>query len=315
MKLERDIKKKNKLTKEVGYFIKDWQLTVMALPAVILYIIFNYIPLFGLVLPFKDYKFNLGFFKSPWVGFENFKYLFSGDEVIRATRNTVLYNVVFIITGMVMAVLFALMLFELGRRAVKTYQTIFFLPYFVSWVVASYAFSGFFDANYGVLNHLLRNFGMDEILWYSEAKYWPFILVFANLWKTMGYNVIIFYTELMGIDKTLYEAAMVDGATRSQQIRYITIPCLRRIVVLLLIMNIGKIFSGDFGLFYNLTLNSSLLYKTTDILDTYVYRALINLGDVGMSAAATFYQAVVGFVLVMISNKIVKKLDEDSAVF
>lgn len=310
-----EIKNRRTLKGEAKCFAKNWELTAMAVPAVILLIIFNYIPLFGLVLPFKDYRFDLGFFKSPWVGLENFRFLFSGKDVLVATRNTILYNAAFIISGLVIAVIFAIMLHELGRRSVKTYQTIFFLPYFVSWVVASYAFSGFLDVEFGIFNKILNRLGMESIAWYSEPKYWPFIILFVNTWKGMGYNIIIFYTELMSIDKTLYEAASVDSATRMQQIRYITLPCLKRIVVLLLIMNIGKMFMGDFGLFYNVPLNSSLLYSTTDVLDTYVYRALINLGKVGMSSAATFYQSIVGFVLVMLSNYIVKKLDEDNAVF
>lgn len=307
--------KKNIILTECKYFSKNRELTAMALPAVVLLIIFAYIPMFGLVLPFKEYRFDLGFFKSPWVGLKNFKFLFAGNDIMIATRNTVLYNIVFLITGLAMAIAFALMLYELSRRAVKVYQTVFFMPYFISWVVASYAFSGLFNVEYGVFNRIITHFGGKEIMWYSEPKYWPYILVFANIWKGLGYNVIVFYTELMGIDRSLYEAAMVDGATKLQQIRYITIPCLKRIVTLLLIMSIGKLFSGDFGLFYNVPLNSSLLYQTTDVLNTYVYRALINLGKLGMSSAATFYQSVVGFILVIISNNIVKKLDEDNAMF
>lgn len=315
MLMKSGIKRESPLRREGKLFVKNWELTVMLLPAVILLIIFNYVPLFGLVLPFKDYRFDLGLFKSPWVGFDNFKFLFSGKDVLIATRNTILYNAVFIISGLLIAAVFAIMLYELGKRAVKTYQTVFFLPYFVSWVVASYAFSGFLDVEFGIFNRVLTGMGIDPVAWYSEPKYWPFIILFVNTWKGMGYNIIIFYTELMSIDKTLYEAAEVDGAARMQQIKYITLPSLKRIVVLLLIMNIGKMFMGDFGLFYNVPLNSSLLYPATDVLDTYVYRALINLGKVGMSSAATFYQSIVGFVLVMVSNHIVKKLDEDNAVF
>ncbi|MDD6483536.1 MAG: ABC transporter permease subunit [Clostridiales bacterium] len=298
-----------------GDFLKSWQLTALALPAVTFMIIFNYVPYFGFILPFKNYRYDLGFFKSPWVGFKNFEYLFSGQDVLKATRNTVLYNVIFIIMGLIFAIAFAIMLFQLGRRAVKTYQTIFFIPYFISWVVASFALSGFLDVEYGIINNILGKLGMEPVLWYSDPKYWPVILVVAKIWKDMGYNVIIFYTELMSIDTTYYEAADLDGANGLQKLKYITLPCLKRIVVLLLIMNIGKMFSGDFGMFYNLPLNSSLLYSTTDVLDTYVYRALINLGDIGMSSAATMYQSVVGFVLVVISNGIVKKLDDENAVF
>ena len=173
-------KKVSALGRECKYFAKNWSLTVMALPAVILLVIFNYVPLFGLVLPFKDYRFDLGFFKSPWVGFKNFEFLFSGKDVLLATRNTVLYNVIFLVSGLVFAIAFALMLFELGRRSVKVYQTIYFLPYFVSWVVASYAFSGFLDAEYGIFNRILESMGKQGIMWYSEPKYWPYIIVFAN---------------------------------------------------------------------------------------------------------------------------------------
>ena len=295
--------------------IDTLQLSILAIPAVLLLVIFNYIPFFGFILPFKDYRAIDGIFGSKWIGLKNFEFLFSGEDVLRATRNTVLYNIVFIISGVLLSMAFAIMLYHLTRRAVKTYQTIFFLPYFVSWVVASYAFSAFLDMEHGIFNHVLSWLGMETVMWYNKPAVWPFILFFANIWKTLGYNAIIYYTEIMSIDKGLFEAARIDGATSWQETKYITIPCLRRILVLLLITNIGKIFSGDFGMFYNLTLDSSLLYETTDIIDTYVYRALMNLGNIGMSSAATFYQTVVGFILVIVSNTIIKKIDSENAVF
>ena len=296
-------------------FKKNLPLTVLALPAVLFLFVFNYVPLYGLVLPFKNYDYSLGFFKSPWAGLENFRFLFNNDAVLIATRNTILYNVAFIILGLIFSVGIALMLYEMGAKFVKTYQTILFLPYFISWVVAAYAAKVFLDIDYGMFNNVLRMFGKEGVMWYNEPKYWPAILIVAEVWKGMGYNAIIYYAALMGTDKSLFEAARIDGANKLQQVWFISIPSIKPMIIIMTILKIGKIFYGDFGLFYNFTLNSSLLYSTTDIIDTYVYRSLITLGDVGMSSAAGFYQAVLGFILVVATNYIVKKIDSDNALF
>ena len=197
---------------ERKYFKKNSELTLLALPMAIMIFIFNYIPLYGLVLPFKDYKVNLGFLKSPWAGFENFKYLFSGADILRATKNTVLYNIVFLAGVTICGLIVALMLFQLGRRAVKTYQTVFFMPYFFSWVVVSYVVLSVLDMKYGVANKVLAMMGEKGIMWYNEPKYWPFILVFMHLWKNVGYRALVYYAALMNVDMTLYEAAAVTEA-------------------------------------------------------------------------------------------------------
>lgn len=277
--------------------------------------VFNYIPLYGLVLPFKKYDYSLGFFKSPWAGLENFKFLLDNEAVALATRNTILYNVAFIILGTAMSVLIALMLYEMRSGYVKTYQTFLFLPHFISWVVAAYAAKVFLDIDFGMINKFLVSIGKEPVAWYNKPGCWPYILIIAEIWKGMGYNAIIYYAALTGTDKSLFEAASIDGAGKLKQIWYISLPSIKPMIIIMTILKIGRIFYGDFGLFYNFTLNSSLLYSTTDIVDTYVYRSLITLGDIGMSSAAGFYQAVLGFILVVTTNWIVNKIDSDNALF
>lgn len=277
--------------------------------------IFCYVPLYGLVLPFKDFKLDLGFFKSEWVGFQNFEFLFKGSDMITATKNTVLYNLVFIFGGQIVAVTLALLLFEVSKRAVKTYQTLLLLPYFVSWVVLSYALRGFLDMDVGLFNSIIEKFGGEPIMWYTEPKYWPVILIIANIWKGMGYGAVVYYASLMGVDKELFEAAEIDGAGKLKQMWYISLPMLKSIMTMMIILNIGKIFYGDFGLFYNMPLNSSLLYSTTDVIDTFVFRSMMVMGDIGMSAAAGFFQSVCGFILVLTTNLIVRKIDNENALF
>ena len=304
-------------TKGIGIktFRKNFPLTLLALPAVLFMLVFNYIPLYGLILPFKKYDYSLGFFKSPWAGLENFKFLLNNEAVVLATRNTILYNVAFIVLGTAMSVLIALMLYEMRSGYVKTYQTFLFLPHFISWVVAAYAAKVFLDIDFGMINKFLVSIGKEPVAWYNKPGCWPYILIIAEIWKGMGYNAIIYYAALTGTDKSLFEAASIDGAGKLKQIWYISLPSIKPMIIIMTILKIGRIFYGDFGLFYNFTLNSSLLYSTTDIIDTYVYRSLITLGDIGMSSAAGFYQAVLGFILVVTTNWIVGKIDSDNALF
>ncbi|HHV98931.1 MAG TPA: sugar ABC transporter permease [Clostridiaceae bacterium] len=294
---------------------KNGDLILLALPAVLYIFVFSYIPLYGLILPFKNYKYNLGFFKSPWVGFENFKFLFTSDMLYTITRNTILYNLVFIVLGGFVAVSLALMLFELSRRLVKIYQTVMFFPYFISWVVVSYIALAFLDMEHGLFNVILEALGKEPVLWYSVPKYWPVILVLVNIWKGMGYGAILYYAGLMGIDNELFEAAKLDGASRLQQVRYVSLPMLKPLITIMVILQIGRIFYGDFGLFYNVTLDSSMIRSTAEVIDTYVYRSLRQLGDIGMASAAGLYQAVVGFILVLLSNLAVRKINKDYALF
>lgn len=307
--------KKQKKSSKAKTFKKNLPLLILTLPSVLYLFVFCYIPLYGLVLPFKNYDYSLGFLKSPWAGFDNFKFLLNNESVALATRNTILYNIAFIILGLIMSVAIALMLYEMRAVFVKCYQTILFLPYFISWVVAAYAAKVFLDIDYGLINKILLSMGKEAIAWYNKPECWPVILIIAEIWKGMGYNAIIYYASLMGTDKSLFEAAKIDGAGKLKQIWYISLPSIKPMIIIMTILKIGKIFYGDFGLFYNFTLNSSLLYSTTDIIDTYVYRSLITLGDVGMSSAAGFYQAVLGFILVITTNFIVNKIDSDNALF
>lgn len=306
---------KQKKSSKAKTFKKNLPLLILTLPSVLYLFVFCYIPLYALVLPFKNYDYSLGFLKSPWAGFDNFKFLLNNESVALATRNTILYNIAFIILGLIMSVAIALMLYEMRAVFVKCYQTILFLPYFISWVVAAYAAKVFLDIDYGLINKILLSMGKEAIAWYNKPECWPVILIIAEIWKGMGYNAIIYYASLMGTDKSLFEAAKIDGAGKLKQIWYISLPSIKPMIIIMTILKIGKIFYGDFGLFYNFTLNSSLLYSTTDIIDTYVYRSLITLGDVGMSSAAGFYQAVLGFILVITTNFIVNKIDSDNALF
>lgn len=296
-------------------FKKNLWLTILALPAILFLLVFNYLPMYGLLLPFKNFRYDKGFWGSEWVGFENFEYLFKSDMALNATRNTILYNVVFIFGGMVVSVSIALMLFEMSKGAVKVFQTFLLLPYFISWVVVAYAVRAFLDMDYGMFNSVLKMFGKESVMWYNRAEVWPAIIIVANVWKGMGYGALVYYAALMGTNMELYEAARVDGAGKLKQIWHVSIPAIRPMICMMLILNIGKMLSSDFGLFYNLTLNSPLLYKTTDVLSTFTYRSLITLGDVGMSAAASFYQSVVGFFLVLLSNWITRKISEENALF
>lgn len=271
--------------------------------------------MFGLLIAFKDFEYSKGIFGSKWVWFDNFKFFFNSQDAFRITRNTILYNVGFIIIGTVFAVALALILNELGRKSVKIFQTVFLMPYFLSWVIISFILYAFLNPDLGIINRIITAMGGEQIIWYSESKYWPAILVLSNLWKNVGYSSIIYYTGLIGIECTYYEAAEIDGASKLQQIFKISIPMLRPLIILLALLAIGKIFNSDFGLFYFIPMDSGILYEATDVIDTYVYRALKTIGDIGMSSAAGFYQSVVGFVLVLLSNKLVKKIDENSSIF
>jgi putative aldouronate transport system permease protein len=294
---------------------KNRQLIILAMPAIIIVFIFSYIPFIGIVLPFKDYQFDKGLFGSDWIGFTNFKFLFSSGSAFTITRNTLCYNLVFIAISMVIPILLALILNQLTSRQVKFYQTVIFLPYFLSWIVISYIFFGFLSMDHGFLNSLLQTLSIKPVMWYNNASYWPIIIIIANTWQCTGYFTIIFYTGLISISPEYYEAAELDGATKFQQIIYISLPFLKSLAILLILLQVGKIFNANFGLFYNLPMSSPLTYSTTDVIDTYVYRALKNQGDVGMSSAAGLYQSCVGFVVVMISNWIIRKVSPEDSLF
>ena len=292
-------------------------LYLMFLPGAIYLLINNYIPMAGLVIAFKQVNWNKGILKSPWVGFSNFEYLFKTKEAWNITRNTLGYNIIFIILGTVIAIAVAILLNEITSMMLKkTYQTVILLPYLISMVVVSYLVYAMLSSENGFVNlSILRPLGKQEISWYTESKYWPAILIIIYIWKTFGYNCILYYATLVGIDRGYYEAAVIDGASRWQQIRHITLPELVPTIITLTLMSIGKIFYSDFGLFYQVPMDSGPLYDVTNTIDTYVYRGLIRLNNVGMSSAAGFYQSIVGFVLVMLANFTVRKISKENALF
>lgn len=291
------------------------EITLLALPAIVFVFVFNYLPLYGLILPFKNYNIKLGPFKSPWTGFDNFKFLITSDSLGIITRNTLVMNILFFTFNTIFSILIALLLFELGKKFVKFYQTVAFFPFFMSWVVVTYIVSGFLESDRGLLNKFIGLFGAESIQWYNEAQYWPIILVIVYLWKMTGYGAVIYYAGLMGIDSEYFEAAIIDGASKLQQIRYVSVPLIFPLIVIINLMAIGRIFYGDFGLFFNVTKNIPLLYPTTDVIDTYVYRSLKVLGDFGMASAAGLYQSICGFILVFITNWVVKRINAENSLF
>ncbi|GMK45836.1 sugar ABC transporter permease [Paenibacillus glycanilyticus] len=292
-------------------------LILMALPGLLYLFINNYLPMFGIVIAFKDINFAKGIMGSDWIGFKNFEYLFKTKDAYVITRNTLLYNIVFIVLNTTIAFALAIMLNEIRKRFLsRTYQTLILLPYLISMVIVGYLVLGFLDVENGFMNKtLLPMLGMEPISWYSETKYWPWILTIVNVWKGVGNLCIIYLAAIIGIDQEYYEAATIDGANRWQQVVRITFPLVLPVITIMTLLAIGRIFYSDFGLFYQVPLNTGSLMPVTNTIDTYVYRALINLGDIGMSSAAGLYQALVGFILVIVSNAVVRKFNKDNALF
>ncbi|MBY9078343.1 sugar ABC transporter permease [Paenibacillus sp. HN-1] len=289
----------------------------MMLPGIIYLLINNYLPMFGIAIAFKDIDFTKGIWNSDWVGFRNFKYLFNTSDAFVITRNTILYNVIWIVMGAVIAILLAILLNEIKNKFFsRFYQSVILLPQLISIIIISYLVYAVLSADTGLMNKsILPALGLDEIQWYFEAKYWPIILTIIHFWKGIGFSVVVYFASIIGIDEEYYEAARLDGASKWQQIKSITIPLIMPVIIMLMLLAVGKIFYSDFGLFYQVPLNSGPLYSTTNVIDTYVFRGLMGLGDMGMSAAAGVYQSIVGFVLVMLSNWMVRIYSKDNALF
>lgn len=313
---------KEKLTMKdrIKRFKNNKELLLLTIPGAIWFLVFAYLPMFGVIVAFKRWRIHGGFFESlmnsKWVGFDNFKFLFQSSDAWLITKNTVLYNIVFIILGIVLPVTLAILLNELlNKKLAKFYQSSMFLPYFLSWVVVSYCLYAFLSPEKGYVNGILQSMGGKGISWYTEPKYWPFIIIFMSQWKAVGYGTVVYLASICGIDKSYYEAAMIDGASKFQQIKYITVPLLKPVMIIMFITSIGGMFRGDLGLFYQLPKDSGALYPVTNVIDTYVYRGLMNLGDIGMSSAASLYQSFVGLILIVTSNAIVRKVDEENAFF
>ena len=296
--------------------LDNWQLYVLSAIPIILVFIFCYLPMGGIIVAFKNYKYDTGIFGSDWVGFKNFRFFFESKDFAIIIRNTIGMNLIFIIVGTIAAIIVAILLYEVTSRVkVKIFQTVLIMPHFVSWVVAAYMTYAFLNSEYGMLNTILEKIGMERVDWYSEPNAWPFILTIANIWKSVGMNSVVYYAALMGVPAELYEASAIDGASKLKQMWYITLPSIKPQIVILTILSIGNIFRADFGLFYQLPQNVGTLYPTTDVMDTYIFRTMRTLGNMGMSSAAGLLQSVVGFIFVVITNYICKKIDNDMALF
>jgi len=294
---------------------RNRELFALSLPVLLFKFVFSYLPLLGLVIAFKNFNYAKGLWGSDWVGFKNFQFFFASNNAFRITRNTILYNIGFIVLTTVIAVCFAILMNEIARRWLRVYQTALFLPYFLSWVVVSYVILAILDREHGFLNQLLLLFGGESVDWYRDPKYWPFIIILVHLWKAVGFSTLIYFAGILGIDPSYYEAAKIDGASKWQMVRSVTVPLLTPLIVILFIVAVGSIFRADFGLFYFVPNDVSFLYPVTDVIDTYVYRSLRVVGDLGMSSAVGLYQAVVGFLLVFATNSIIKRVNSDHSLW
>jgi putative aldouronate transport system permease protein len=289
---------------------------LMLAPGMLLLFVFAYIPMPGVILAFKNYSYSGGVFGSPWSGLDNFRFFFTSGDAWRVTRNTGLYNIAFIVVNNLLQISVGILMFEVSRKWFrKVALTMLFLPYFISWVVVGAIAYNLLNYRFGLLNATLKTFGMQPIDVYNTAEYWPFLLVFIAAWKAVGYGSILYLAAITGIDTEMYEAAEIDGANVWQRIMKITIPCLYPTIIILLLLALGNIFRGDFGLFYNLVGNNGLLFGSTDVIDTYVFRSLILANDIGISAAAGFYQSILGFITVIVANYAVRRYEKDYALF
>lgn len=313
---EQAIKKRYKRSR---WTRDDTELTLLAFPTIVWYFLFCFLPMFGIIIAFKDVKLNgsggflSSLLSSKWVEFKNFEFLFKSSDLWPIIRNTLGYNILFLVINIVLPVILAILINQLySKRATKVYQTAMFLPYFMSWLVVSYFVTAFLDNDKGLVNHMMMNMGMEPVQWYMKSEIWPYLLIFLNTWKNMGYSMVVYLATITGIDSTFYEAAIIDGATKWQQTKYITLPIMKTIIIIMFIMNVGRIFYSDFGLFYQVPKDSNSLFDVTIVIDVYLYRAL-STTTVGMASAIAFLQSVLGCVTILIANGIVRKIDPESA--
>ncbi|MEK3883038.1 ABC transporter permease subunit [Paenibacillus sp. PL2-23] len=291
-------------------------LFLMLFPGVLYFFIFQYVPMSGIVLAFKNYTYSGGIFGSEWNGWANFDFFFRSGKAWIITRNTILYNVAFMVTGLVLQLATAIFIAEIGTRFVKKYiQSSLLFPFFISWVVVGAFIYNLFSFELGTINYYMRAWGFEPIDFYGNTEVWSYILVFFNNWKYVGYNSLIYLAAIMGIDKSLYEAADIDGASIWQRARLITLPLLTPTIMILMLLAVGHLFRGNFELFYNVIGTNGLLYDQTDVIDTYVFRSLIQSPDIGMSSAAGLYQAVLCLVVILITNYVIRKYNPDYALF
>jgi putative aldouronate transport system permease protein len=295
----------------------NFALLSMLLPGAVALLLFSYVPMAGIIIAFKNINYAKGILGSDWIGFKNFEFFIKTPDAWLITRNAILYNTAFIVLGTVAAVGVAVLLD--GLRTKKTsrfYQGVMFLPYFFSWIVISTLVFSFLSTDLGFFNKVLfPALGIATVNWYIEPVYWPFIIIFTNLWKYTGYGSVVYLAAIAGIDQNCFEAAALDGASRWQTVRHVMIPLISYLIIIQVMLQIGRLFYSDFGLFYQVPQNMGPLFKATNVIDTYVYRTLINVGDIGMSAAAGLYQSAVGFVLVLLSNLVVRRIDPEKSLF
>ena len=325
MSRREDKKYRKKFTRD------DFELSLLALPTSLWYLVFSYLPMFGVIIAFKNYKpikgldfMTILFTRSEWVGFSNFKFLFASttdffqSQTWWMFRNTILYNLIMITLGAVVPVTLAIMITEMySQKLAKVCQTMMFLPNFISWVVVSYFVFAFLAVEKGLVNSIMESMGKEAVNWYSASvkNFWPPFLILLNVWKGAGYGMVVYLATIAGIDQTLYEAAIIDGATKWQQVKHITLPMLKTIITIMLIMAVGRIFSSDFGLFYNIPKNTGELYSVTLTIDVFVYNALTSMQNIGMSSAGGLFQSDCGLIMINAANAVVRKIDPASAMF
>lgn len=295
--------------------VKNRFLYLLTVPGIVFLFVFDYLPMVGLVIAFQDFHAVKGIWGSEFVGLKNFEFFFQSKDWLKVTFNTVYLNLLFMISGIVAAVTIAIMLSEITNKYFKRIsQSVVILPHFISWSVVSMFSMTLFGSD-GLINRWLKSMGLEPISFYSTPEIWPLLLVLFSLWQGAGFSSIVYLATITGINPDIYESASIDGATRWQKIRYITLPLLKPTVILLTLLSLGNLFYGNFNMIYALVGTNPLLYPTTDVIDTYVYRALMQLGDIGMASAIGFYQSVVGFVLVLTANYVTKKINPESAIF
>lgn len=297
--------------------LRAWPFYLMLLPGFVYLAINCYVPMAGITVAFKQYAPRKGIWGSPFIGIKNFEFLFKTNDAWLITRNTIGYNLIFILLDIVLSVAVAIILYEIRNKVAKQlYQTVILISFLISMVIVSYLVFAFLSNGNGYVNNtLLPWLGRESVDWYNQEKYWPWLLTLIHVWKTLGYNCILYYATICGIDESLYEAAVIDGANRWQKIRYVTLPGIKSTIIILTLMNLGNIFRSDFGLFYQVPMNSGAILNVTNTIDTYVYRGLMQTNNIGMSSAAGLYQSVIGFVLVLSANLIVRKIEPDSSLF
>lgn len=310
-------KNDNKIKQFYKNVLKYKVLFLFLLPGLLVMLVNNYLPMIGLIAAFKNLDYAKGLLGSPFVGLKNFAFLFATSDAVEVTRNTILFNLLFIFGGLIINVIFAICLNELRTKGLsKLYQTIYMMPYFLSMVVVAYAVYGFLNPATGYINSaLLPKLGLEGIDWYLDPKYWVFIIPLVNFWVNTGVGSVIYIASITSIDAQMYEAAVVDGAKKLQQIFYITLPTIKPVMVIMTLLSLGNIFRGNFGLFYQVPMSSPALYSVTDVIDTYVYRSMTTMSDMGLVMAASFYQSVVGCIMVVLANFTVRKIDESSSLF